>query len=213
MIDLPSDNKVRMNTTAKFAFGERVIHAGRPEWGMGTVTATQPMLYDGKPCQRVTIRFERAGLKTLSTAIAELQRASEASPDSGDPGESKAGFIAQIETEGPEKIMQRLPESCRDPFLSLEKRLINTLNLYKYTPEGASLLDWAAAQSGLADPLVRFNRHELELLFRRFEINRDDHLRKLAQELKRADAEALARVVRSAPASARNALRRADVLR
>ena len=160
------------------------------------------------PARHYPIRS--AGLKTLSTAIAELQRAASLARQRR-PGESKPGS-SQIETEGRENHAAT-PRVRRDPFLSLEKRLINTLNLYKYAPEGASLLDWAAAQSGLADPLVRFNRHELELLFRRFEINRDDHLRKLAQELKRADAEALARVVRSAPASARNALRRADVLR
>jgi len=53
--------------------GDRLTHAGKPEWGIGTVTAVEPATQDGKPCQRVTARFDRAGLKTLSTAYADLQ--------------------------------------------------------------------------------------------------------------------------------------------
>ena len=55
--------------------GDRVRHAGRPEWGVGAVQSTEASAHEGKPCQRVTVRFEREGLKTLSTAFADLRSA------------------------------------------------------------------------------------------------------------------------------------------
>ena len=45
----------------QWSFGDRVIHAKRPEWGVGVVTAAQSVVEDGHPAQRVTIRFDRAG--------------------------------------------------------------------------------------------------------------------------------------------------------
>lgn len=64
--------------TRTFAKGESVIHTGKPEWGPGDVVSAEGQLHEGKPCQRLTIRFARAGLKTISTAFADLRPASEA---------------------------------------------------------------------------------------------------------------------------------------
>jgi hypothetical protein len=50
-----------------------VVHAGKPEWGVGVVSSAQNVTQDGKPSQRLTIRFERAGLKTVSTAVASIR--------------------------------------------------------------------------------------------------------------------------------------------
>lgn len=61
-----------------FAKGESVFHAGKPEWGPGDVISAEGHAHEGKPCQRLTIRFARAGLKTISTAFADLRPASEA---------------------------------------------------------------------------------------------------------------------------------------
>ena len=81
--------------------------------------------------------------------------------------------------------MSRLPEAATDPFTSLEARLKATLTLYRFTDQGGSLLDWAAAQSALKDPLSEFSRHDLERLFQRFAFVRDEHLKKLVQEILR----------------------------
>lgn len=64
--------------TRTFSKGESVIHAGKPEWGPGDIVSAEGQLHEGKPCQRLTIRFARAGLKTISTAFADLRPASEA---------------------------------------------------------------------------------------------------------------------------------------
>ncbi len=53
-------------TTPQFSKDDRVVHALRPEWGVGRVLRAEATQRDGTPCQRLTIRFERAGSKTES---------------------------------------------------------------------------------------------------------------------------------------------------
>jgi len=205
----------------QFSFGERIVHAGRPEWGAGVVTAAQPAEHEGRTCQRLTVRFERAGLKTLNTALAELVPESEASHilASARPAaesteaaarsdDRPAGWLAQLEASPPEVQAERLPEATRDPFTSLEARLRATLSLYRFTDQGASLLDWASAQFGLRDPLARFNRHELEVLFKRFVVERDAHLKRLLSDARRSDPGLAERVLAEAPPTARLALKK-----
>lgn len=238
-----------MNSTKLWSFGDKVIHAGKPEWGPGIVTAVQGATHDGRACQSLTIRFDRAGVKTISTAFAKLVPASEApillaaaaaeappepaSAPAGLSGRStparspstapqtphsshtpetdpfSAGFVAR----DPRQVMTRLPDAATDPFSTPLARLQATLAVYKFTPTGASLLDWAAIQSGLADPMSRFNRHELERFFEAFAVVRDGHLKKVVQELKRIDPAGLSRALAQAPASAQQAIRRLDALR
>src|SRR5262245_5175983 len=57
--------------------GDSVIHADKPEWGSGEVLIAEQGIHEGKPCQRLTIRFTRAGMKTLSTAFANLKSAAD----------------------------------------------------------------------------------------------------------------------------------------
>ena len=59
--------------TADWKMGDRVIHAGRPEWGIGEVRSAEVVHQDGQRAQRLTIRFDRAGVKVISTAFAELR--------------------------------------------------------------------------------------------------------------------------------------------
>lgn len=199
----------------EFNYGDRVVHTGMPEWGVGVVTSAQPARQDGKPCQRLTIRFERAGLKTLSTALATLRQADTQGPVidqalalSNDDWLGGAGQKQVVE------IMTRLPENATDPFSSFAARLKATLALYRYGPTGAPLIDWAAAQSGLKDPLSKFSRQDLEEFFRRFQVSRDQHLKKLVLDAKRTDpqgvAAAVAQALTTATPAARDALRRID---
>lgn len=195
-------------SATEFKFGDRVVHTGRPEWGTGVVTAVQPVVHEGKSVQQVTLRFDREGLKTLSTAFAPLEHAHEATPLAKDAAAEPKGWLDSISTDDPSEAMARLPEPTRDPFTSIPARLKATLTLYRFTDRGASLLDWAAAQTGLADPLSRFNRHQLEVFFKRFANERDAHLRKLVGEGRKQDPQGVEMVMATAPSAAKDALRR-----
>src|SRR5688500_8039150 len=126
----------------EWGLGERLLHAGKPEWGIGEVKGAQSVLEDGQRCQRLTVRFDRAGIKTLSTLFADLRAADSApampaasAPD--DPFAEAAGKDARA-------LLEQLPEAAQDPFRSKRARLEATLDLYRFTSAGASLLDWAA---------------------------------------------------------------------
>lgn len=198
-------------TTTQFAFGDRIIHTGRPEWGEGVVTAAQPATQDGKPCQRVTVRFDRVGIKTLSTALAPLQRKDATHEIHAALANAREGeWLSEVGSKQVQEIMTRLPERAVDPFASLESRLKATLELFRFAPTGGALIDWAAAQTGLKDPLARFNRHDLEEFFTRFAIARDQHLKRLLAEGKKQDPQMVARVTSAAPREAQLVVRRLD---
>ncbi|QYU67803.1 hypothetical protein J4558_23455 [Leptolyngbya sp. 15MV] len=103
-----------------------------------------------------------------------------------------------------------LPESATDPFASRRSRLKATLGLYRFSGVGASLLDWAASQTQLKDPLSCFSRHDLERLFDRFRIALDAHTRKLVHEARRQEPAVLAEVLAQASLAAQQAVRRVD---
>lgn len=183
--------------------GQRIVHTARPEWGVGTVTAARPAVHDGAPCQSLTIRFERGGLKTLSTGVAPLALADASAAIPASAPSSDAGWLSTAEQADPLEVFTAIPEAARDPFASERARLEATLDLYRFSGVGASLLDWAAVQSGMVDPLSRFARHELEEYFRRFRQNLDAHLRQLARSVRRSDPAAFERLLADAPADAR----------
>lgn len=187
--------------------GDRVIHTGRPEWGAGEVRSAETITQDGKRCQRLTIRFDRAGVKTLSTAFADLRPATAATTpppteDAPEPSAEDHGALV--------RKLGELPEAASDPFRTKRARLETTLGLYRFAGTGSSLLDWAASQTGLKDPLSNFSRHELEQSFERFRFNLDGHLRKLAYELRKEDPAGLAAAAAAALPAAKQALKRAD---
>jgi len=212
-------------STTQWSFGDRVVHAAKPEWGQGIITAAASSEHEGKPCQRVTVRFDRAGVKILSTAIAELRAAVTtpspesavavaAAPVSEDvPTTSEGGWLGSVKPPSPTESLLRLPPSTTDPFTTLTARLRATLALFRFSDSGAPLLDWAAAQTGMKDPLSVFSRHELEQAYRRFTFVRDEHLRKLMNDARRQDPSILPSVSRDAPASGQQAMRRIDASR
>jgi len=195
-------------TTQRFQYGDRLIHADKPEWGVGQVLGAEDVTIEGAPGQRLKIRFEREGLKTLATHHAELRPAE----DQTLMQRAEAGAVPAIDPDAPERVvrevMTAIPEPATDPFSSLEARLSATFALYRFDPTGRSLIDWAAAQSGLTDPLSRFNRHELEELFNRFAAKRDEHLKSLLGEAKRTAPAAITEATRNAPKAGVEAGRR-----
>jgi hypothetical protein len=200
-------------TTRQWKMGERLMHAGRPEWGIGEVRSAESIVQDGVSSQRLTVRFERAGIKTLASAFADLRPADQM-PMLADhsPAETNGDhdWLKRAEAASPDELMTRVPEDATDPFRPRRARLESTLTLYRFTGSGSSLLDWAASQSGLKDPLSRFTRHELEQHFERFRTNLDTHLKRLVFELRKEDAAALAEVSAAANPTGKQALRRAD---
>lgn len=183
--------------TAPLSIGDKVRHRQRPEWGIGSVTKLETITLKGVRDQRVWIRFPNAGLKTMLGSVAELDRADDASGSApGGPDETlvarearhEGGWLGEIAKRKPEEAMTTLPASASDPFLSVERRLDIVLGLFRFASTGARLIDWAVAQSGLNDPLSRFNRHELEAFFERWTYERDLALSRLVQEAKKSAA-------------------------
>ncbi len=206
----PDGSSPRIPEPTRFSLGDQVMHPGKPEWGKGTVYSASAFKHEGRTCQRLTIRFERAGLKTVSTAFAKIQAASAvASSIKPKLEEHHAPLpIASADHREILEIMTAIPETARDPFASPAQRLEATLSLYRFSGTGAGLIDWAAAQCGLADPMGRFNRHELEDFYRMFEMNLRQHLGKVVREANTVPAPELVRIAQSAPPAGRQALQK-----
>lgn len=66
----------RSKAIRSWSVGDLVYHTGRPEWGAGKVIKAEAAVNEGLKCQRLTVRFDRVGVKTVSTAFAELEAAS-----------------------------------------------------------------------------------------------------------------------------------------
>lgn len=195
-----------------WSFGDRVVHADRPEWGAGVVSAVNPDRHEGKDCQRLTVRFERAGIKNLSTALANLIPAADAPAIHSEPPSTDDPLAASNATNVKD-VMLRLPDAATDPFTTPRARLAATIAMYRYNEHGGSLLDWASVQSGLKDPMTRFSRHELEDLFKRWVQLRDEQLKKAVFDCKKNDPACIAELSKDAPRSALHLLKRLDTRR
>jgi hypothetical protein len=207
----------------KFSTGDRIRHAGRPEWGIGTVMKVEQLPVNGQASQRLSIRFPNAGVKTLVTGHADLQLADDsADPFDGDAPSVRAWdklndseWLAPMAQRKIDQAMISLPPEVRDPFNSLQKRLILTMGLYRFDRSGRGLMDWAVAQTGLDDPLTRFSRQDLEQRFDRWVFERDAHLAKLLQEARAPgnDPGVLSAAIKNAPPAAQEIVRRLTATR
>jgi hypothetical protein len=198
--------------------------------------SAEGQLHEGKPCQRLTIRFSRGGLKTISTAFADLRPASEAplamfakrfaaapeepvrngkSRDDTDDlrgnGESEPTMQDVLDRAASLEALQKLPENINDPFVPIMKRVQATLDLYKLWDKPAGVLDWATIQTGLRDPMSMMSRHELEAQMDRFRISLDGHLKKILKDARREDAKAVDVALAQCGPAAKAALRRVDI--
>jgi len=189
-----------------FKFGDRVLNSARPEWGPGTVTRAERVMHEGQPAERLNVRFASVGLKTLHTGVVDLISADEKPPADGVV--ERSGWIGELEGNKPADVMVRLQAEASDPFKSLWQRLHFTLDLYRFSREPRALTDWAIAQSGLADPLTRFSRHELETFFDRWARTRDAHLVDLVREATRTDPTQADQILAAASPEVRQVLRR-----
>lgn len=237
-----------MTATAqdKFQIGDRILHPAKPEWGVGTVSSASGIVHEGAPCQRLAIRFDRAGLKTISTAFVALRRANAhtaglhepkpaAAPSPARPTPGSA-LLSSVQGETPRsspppaaadprdpfapppasgipadprevrRMMTAIPTDAVDPFQTPAARLRAVLGLFRFEPTPGSLMDWAAAQSGLSDPLSHFTRHELEEFFPDFRRNLEKALAKAVAEASQCDQAELRSIAQSAPPGGQRAL-------
>ena len=207
-----------MTTPPRFEFGEQVRHARRPEWGVGAITRAEDVTVDGTRAQRLSVRFPGVGVKTLVTSQAQLERVS------GDDGDGPAAddhtaevqnwdrmtrtdWIAPIAERKLDEAMVAIPDRVKDPFLEPRERLARAVDLWRYDRTGHGLIDWAIAQTGMDDPLSRFNRHELEQFFDRWALERDAWLARLVRE-ESSVREHVDGVLASAAPAARRAVQR-----
>lgn len=209
-----------------FRLGEIVVHPRRPEWGDGVIDQAMTITHEGKPAQRLIVRFANHGQVTINTGVAPLLRkeavvpmrdhstiVSETSSRLALAAKEKSagGWLDSLGEKRNGKELYSLPEAMTDPFASLSKRLQATLDSYRFSTEPRSLIDWGVVQTGLNDPLSKYTRHDLEQAFPRFARDRDQHLVELVRQIKRqGKAEVFNEVLQATSnATARNALQRA----
>lgn len=197
-------------------FGDRVRHGSHPDWGIGSVVKVEAVEDHDGHVPRISVRFPDHGLEVLVGREVPLSVVDEPCCEPAAMGPrppiaevedlERAGMDSAIEQKLME-IMRSIPIACRDPFNGPEIRLRNTLELYRYDTSGRGLIEWACTQTGMDDPLTRFNRTELEAYFQRWSHDRDEHLGQLLYEM-RDDGDTVNRLVRGAPDSARRAASR-----
>ncbi len=180
-----------------FKPGDVVVHARRPEWGQGVIHEATAIQHQGQPAQRLVVRFVNHGRITLNTAYANLQpkgsnhTMTSTTTTSGSPTPAtNQGWLGTLEKNPPRELWS-LPEAMTDPFAGLSGRLNATLDSYRFNAGARSLIEWAAAQSGLTDPLTAYSRHELEQAFARFTRDRDQHLVELVRTAKKQHKNAM----------------------
>ncbi|MFM7135209.1 MAG: DUF3553 domain-containing protein, partial [Planctomycetota bacterium] len=199
-------------SVAIYTQGMHVRHRQRPEWGSGVVTRVESLTRPGGRDQRLWIKFGSAGLKTLlaSSADLEIGEGTGAAEHTFAAREvaSEGGWLGEIAKKKPEQAMAELPPSATDPFLLPERRLKNLLALYRFDGS-AKLIDWAVAQSGLDDPLSRFNRTELEVFYKNWSLERDLALSRLVSEFRRR-REPIDALLADAPKAAMQVLQKFD---
>ncbi len=174
--------------------GDRVRHPSRPEWGEGSITKIEVVTRDRATDLRVWVRFSSIGEKTFLASAAAL----EIIDDQGHSSSVHArptlhslqvaeggGWLGSMTKRTPEELMTTLPGEASDPFLPLRKRAEFLLKLYRFDGSPARLVEWSVAQSGVDDPLSRFNRQELEQLYKRWIFNLEAQTKRLMTELRR----------------------------
>ena len=125
---------------------------------------------------------------------------------------SESDWLAPLARKKIEEGMTALPEPATDPFRTVEQRLKSTLDLYRFDGRNRALIEWTTAQSSLADPLTRCNRHEHEKFFERWRYERDAHLRRLVQDPE-ADGAKVRELMKQARPHAKNVAKRRPAMR
>lgn len=178
--------------------GDRVVHPAKPEWGAGVVRAVASHTQGGTRGQRLTIRFDGAGTKTLSTTIVDLQPAqASGSPPSHGTGHSPT--LAGGETGRAAGDPAELPAMLAARGLPPAEVLRLAMPWYRFAPQGRGLLDWGIARIGVADPLSILPREQLAEAFAGFYRRLDFLVVEAAKDLRRRAPQEYSDLVGEAP--------------
>lgn len=180
------------STVAEVKKGDRVRLSSRPEWGHGEVLSVIATIVDGQPTRKVRIRFARAGVREVIDSPALAQ------DEEGPVNLNPQALIARLAS---------IPQSVRDPLRPLAERFQDTGAMFRFNGRGGSLIDWAAMQTGLIDPLSELPRHEIENAYVQFRRALEDHLRLLGKQLKHENEARFRQVALSMPNEAQDVLR------
>ena len=210
-----------MSESTHFSRGDVVIHPRRPEWGEGVIDQAVVVTHEGKPAQRLVVRFVNEGLITINTGVAPLVRkealntmaTTTKSDSSSFTAPTGHGWLGSLDSnqKSISADLARLSDAMTDPFANISRRLQATLDSYRYSTEPRSLIEWGIAQTGLTDPLSKYTRHDLEQAFPRFARDRDNNLQEIVRLIKKqGKSEMIEEALRTtiSPA-AKNALQRA----
>ncbi|MEN9668859.1 MAG: hypothetical protein RLZZ386_766 [Planctomycetota bacterium] len=201
---------------ATYKKGDRVRHPSRPEWGIGVVSKIEVVTRGSSTDLRVWVRFPSIGEKTLLASAAALEILEDQSFSSSVHSRQSVtdfdvaqggGWLGSISKQTANDLMTTLPGEATDPFAHPKRRLEVTIKLYRFDGTPARLVEWSIAQSGLDDPMSRFNRQELEQLYKKWMFNLDAHLLKLLGEFRREKA-VVDQALLNAPPLAVKAVRR-----
>ena len=185
-----------MNQAIEFNPGDEVVHPRRLEWGSGVVDQATKILHEGRSAQRLVVSFKHRGKVTMNTGVVPLAardgqtvvnhvEAKDNHVEAKDATKTDQGWLASLDQAAQSHELRALPESLTDPFASLQRRLTNTLDNYRYRNTPRLLLDWAIVQTGLDDPMTKYTRQELEQAFDCYSRDRDNHLIELVHLIKR----------------------------
>lgn len=155
------DDTTTAHTPHHWEQGDRVLHPAKPDWGVGTVTAVKPDPR-GPKGQMVTARFDRGGIRTISTSIVALRAAGTDPVPLGLPDDEEEAAVLKAIVDSRRERLTKLPETITDSLRPMPERLRAAVALGSIPADQKGLLDWAAAATELPDPLAHFTRHELE---------------------------------------------------
>lgn len=183
-----------------FTVGDEVVHPKKPEWGVGAVTRAERAVHEGSPCQRLTIRFDKVGMKTVSTAFAALAPAGKAPSD--EPASA-------VEVQALAAGLAELPTRLTDRSAPALDRLAGLLDEFRTDPEQGDILGWAIRETGLRDPLAVLSRGEIEQRLRTRQAAAARALARAVSELPKAERPRAELLAHAGGAHARRAWSRA----
>jgi hypothetical protein len=143
---------------------------------VGVVRKVEPTKFDGQPVFRVTVDFPVCGAKSMLVPPARL---TEPPPDV----QRTEGWLDELAGNTTDDRLRKLPAAVSQMFGTPRERLRAVIALYAYDEHPATLVKWARAQTGAADPLALWSRDELVLAFQQYARERDDFLRGIAATL------------------------------
>ncbi|MBI1375506.1 MAG: DUF3553 domain-containing protein [Phycisphaera sp.] len=174
-------------TRTPFNKGDKVRHAGRPEWGVGVIDAAVAITQDGRAAHRLTIMFQNAGRKTINTAFAQVVDADTPIAPRHVPADEDGAAPSGADAAPPTiDELATLPESTTDKLGTPRSHLLATLDQFRFDNTPRGMIDWSVAQSGLVDPIAHYGREELDRAFARFLRDRDKRLRDIVYGLERS---------------------------